>query len=307
MMVAPKTTDRLIRGYCSKGRGFGHGEDYQAWIQLRRWNASPVSVQTFGNVPPFRRSGSFLSRSEWLLALVLSWVGCHVREQFPMWPWYHMHPLYGQTSGADGNLPRSSGTLELCKRAGIEHGKFVGTRIPYVWTFDLCATLAWLPIEQQTCALISVKPLSSELYSGDIDPIARGPEKLEVERRFAHELKLPYFVADRSSYPGPLLGNLEWLRNAAIVPSAHPIAIAINQYLQRHGHELHCYPPNEWKSRFQRDFNLTVEEADHAIQHILWHQYADADLSKDVNLDAVQRPGGQRLRDAIRSNLRAFQ
>lgn len=303
-MTAPKTTDRLLRSYVSEGRGFGHGEEYQPWIQLRRWNASPISVQTFGNVPPFRRKGSFLSRSEWLLALAFSWAGCYVREQIPIWPWPHMHPLYEQVHSANNDLPRSSGTLELCRRAGIKHGTFVGTSYPYIWTLDLCATLAWLPAEHQSCTLISVKPLSSELYSGDIDPIARGPEKLEIERQFARELMLPYFVADRSIYPGELLGNLEWLRNAAIIPTSHPIAIALNEFLQKHAHELHHYPPSEWKNIFQSDFMLTTEQADHATQHILWHQYIDVDLTRNINLDRVQRPGGLRLRDEIRGNLR---
>lgn len=304
-MVAPRTTERLLRGYVSEGRGFGHGEDYCAWIQLRRWNASPVSVQTFGALPPFRRSASFLSRSEWLLALVLSWVGCHVREQFPLWPWAHMHPLYGKWITRDSTLPTSSGTRELCRRAGISHGTFLSTSFPYIWTMDLCATLAWLPPEQQTCALVSVKPLKGELYTGDIDPIARGPEKLEVERLYAQELQLPYFVADRSVYPGHLLGNLEWLSSAAMVPATHPIANALPPFLHKHGHDLSSYPPNEWRNRFQVDFGLSAEEADIAIQHIIWHQHLDIDLSRDVNLDAAPRPGGQMLRRAIRENLRA--
>lgn len=302
-LVAPKITERLLKGYVSEGRGFGHGEDYRAWIQLRRWNASPVSVQTFGNVPPFRRSGSFLSRSEWLLSLVLSWVGCHVREQFPFWPWPHMHPLYGLVPDLDHDRLWSSGTLELCKRAGIDHGTFIGTSYPYIWTMDLCATLAWLPADQQTCAMLSVKPLSGELYTGEIDPIARGPEKLEVERQFALELDLPYFVADRSIYPGALLGNLEWLRNAAMFPSGHPVAAKLEQFLQRNGQELHCCPPTEWKDKLQADFSASSEEADFVVQHILWHQYVDVDLSHDVNLDAIPRPGGRSLREAVRANL----
>lgn len=305
-MVAPRTTDRLITRYVSEGRGFGHGEDYQTWIQLRRWNASPVSVQTFGWIPPFTRFASVLSRSEWLLALVLSWVGCHVREQYPLWPWQHMHPLYGRVLSLDDDLPRSSGTKALCKSAGIEHGTFVGTRCPYIWTMDLCATLAWLPAEQQNCALVSVKPLSGEQYSGDIDPIARGPEKLEVERLYALELGVQYFVADRSVYPGAFLGQLELFSKAAMVPSKHPIAMALAPFFQKHGHGLHCSPPNEWKGRLQSEFGLSHKDADLAVQHILWHQLVDVDLSRDVNFDVVPRQGGRRLRDAIRANLRGI-
>lgn len=302
-MVAPKTTERLLTAYILEGRGFGHGEDYRAWIQLRRWNASPVSVQTFGSIPPFRRSGSFLSRSEWLLALVLSWAGCHVREQYPLWPWQHTHPLFDRVSSPHCHLPTSSGTIELCKHAGIKHGTYVGTNSPYIWTIDLCATLAWLPQGQQTCALVSVKPLSSEQYTGDIDPIARGPEKLEVERLYALELGVKYFVADRSSFPGALLGQLEWLSTTAVLPAGSHIARAIESLLHKHGHTLQCTTPNEWKRQLQSDFDLTNSDADIAVQHILWHQHVDVDLSRDVNFDAVPRLGGRRLRDAIRTEL----
>lgn len=302
-MVAPRITERLLKGYASEGRGFGLGEDYRPWIQLRRWNSSPVSVQTFGRVPPFKREASFLCRSEWLLSLVLSWVGCHVREQFPLWPWRHMHPLYGRGTRFDVDLATSSGTIELCRRAGIEHGRFIGTSFPYIWTMDLCATLAWLPVEHQTCALISVKPLSSEQYTGDIDPIARGPEKLEVERLYAQEMGLPYFVADRSIYPGALLGNLEWLHSAVFVSSNHPVATALPRLLQEQEPWLQCSPPNEWKARLQSDFCLSDAYADAAVQNILWHQWVDIDLSRNLDLDAAPRPGGWKLRDAIRANL----
>ncbi|MNY86617.1 hypothetical protein D3C78_28250 [compost metagenome] len=303
-MVAPRTTERLLWDYVLEGRGIGHGEGYQAWIQLKRWNASPVSVQTSASLPPFARRGSFLSRSEWLLGLAFSWVGCHVREQYPLWPWPHMHPLYERVASLNRLLPRSSGTLEICKRAGIEHGMFVGTSYPYIWTMDLCATLAWLPDEHQQCALVSVKPLSSEQYTGDIDPVARGPEKLEVERLYALELGIPYFVADRSIYPGPLLGQLEWLSVASVLRPSHPASKALNPFLQKFGPELQALSPNEWKRLLQLDFGLVTEAADTVVQHILWHQFVDVDLSKNVNLDAVPKRGGRGLRNAIRENLR---
>lgn len=63
-MGAPKITNRLIETWISEGRGQGHGEVYQAFLQLRRWNPSPSSVQTAGRVPPHTRRAHFFSRSE---------------------------------------------------------------------------------------------------------------------------------------------------------------------------------------------------------------------------------------------------
>jgi hypothetical protein len=217
----------LVRRYVAEGHSNGLEVAYLAFIQFMRWNASLVSVETHGFVPPFRRPMHLLSRSEWLLALLLSWISCHVREQMPMWPWTRANALYGYHPALDPDLKWSSGTLELCKAAGVHHGCFVGTSIPYIWTMDLVAPLAWLPPERVSAALISVKPLNSDQYTGDVDPVSRGPEKLEVERRYAKELGFAYFVADRSLYPGALLGQLELFISAAHLPRSQNQEISV--------------------------------------------------------------------------------
>lgn len=302
-MTAPRTTTTLIRGYLLEGRGFGHGEDYRPFLQVMRWNASPVSVQTVGSVPPFQRRMHFMCRSEWLIAVLLSWAGCHVREQLPMWPWRSPSPLYGYHKDLDPRLPWSSGTIDLCRAAAIEHGVFPGTHIPYVWTVDLVATLAWLPPEETNAVVVSIKPLRGETYAGVIDPTARGPEKLEIERRFAAELGLPYFVADRSMFPGPLLGQLEFLKSAAILPLTAPAAIACKVLLERRGADLAEVPPLEWRDRLIVDHCLSASDADLAVHHILWNQFVDADLSQLIQMDRPVRPGGWKLKDEFQRHL----
>ncbi len=299
-MAAPRVTKALIARYIAEGRGFGHGDAYKAFIQLMRWNASPVSVQTFGKVPPFGRDMHFLCRSEWLIALLLAWVGCHVREQFPMWPWASAGPLYGFHADLDPKLDWTSGTLALCKAAGIDHGCFVGTNIPYIWTMDLVATLAWLPPEETRCALVSIKPLQSEKYTGDIDPISRGPEKLEIERRYAKELGWPYFLADRSLYPGPLLGQLELYSSAACLPPNHRARTARERLLDRHGESLSKLPPLEWRDRLVTDEGLAQAEADLAVHNIFWTQAIDVDLNQEILMEDPISPGGRALRGALR-------
>lgn len=302
-MVAPRVTKSLIARYINEGRGFGHGEAYRAFIQLMRWNASPVSVQTFGRVPPFTRDMHFLCRSEWLIALLLAWVGCHIREQFPMWPWPSANPLYGFHADLDPKLGWTSGTLALCKAAGIDHGCFVGTSIPYIWTMDLVATLAWLPPEQTVCALVSIKPLQSEQYTGDIDPISRGPEKLEVERRYAQELGWPYLLADRSLYPGPLLGQLELYSSAACLPPTHRAKTARERLLDHYGESLSEHPPQEWRARLMAEDRLTPEEADLAVQNIFWTQAVDVDLTREIQMEDPIAPGGRALRESLRQHI----
>lgn len=302
-MVAPKVDGEHIRAQISQGRGNGHGENYRAFIQLMRWNASPVSVQTYGSVPPHRRPTHFLCRSEWLIALLLSWIGCHVREQLPMWPWQSPHVLHGLHSKLDSSLRWSRGTIALCRELDIRHGCFVGTNIPYIWTLDLVATLAWMPPEHMGAAIVSIKPLEHELYCGDVDPIARGPEKLEVERRFAQEIGVPYFIADRTLYPGHLLGQLELYRSAATLPDGHRVSEARDSLLEVQGDRLEFEPPIEWRDRLVTDWGLSQEEADFAVHSIFWHQLVDVDLSREIQMEDRIRPGGRALRNALRKSI----
>lgn len=301
-MAAPKITEQLLAGYIAEGRGFGHGELYKAMLQLRRWNASPVSVQTHGAVPPHSRPMHFMCRSEWLLALLFAWVGCFVREQMPMWPWRHLSPRHGLCAELDHELPWSEGTLAICKGLGIGHGTYVGTTIEYIWTLDLVLTLGWLPVAKQSCVVVSVKPLSSEEYSGDIDPLARGPEKLEVERTFAKQLSLLYFVADRTLFPGHLLGQLEFYANAATVPS-RALSDTLARFLDRHGPDLCQIPPIEWRDRLACEQGIGLENADRLVQHLIWTQLVDVDLTREIDWEAVVRPGGRALIAAIRREL----
>lgn len=301
-MPAPKTTVDLLKRHLEEGRGFGHGESYRAFLQLKRWNASPVSVQTYAPIPPFRRYMHFLSRSEWLLALLLSWIGCHVREQFPMWPWRHFSPVYGLDPDRDSHRPCSSGTLALCRDAGIDHGLFVGTDIPYIWTLDLAATLAWLPAREVSVALVSVKPLHSETYTGDIDPISRGPEKLEIERRYAKELGIPYFTADRTLYPGALLGQLELYSSAATLCDARVLK-ARERLLDEQGNDLAAYPPLEWRGRLVSDYELSIGEGQQVMHNIIWHQLVDVDVTRELQMEDVARPGGRAIIAQLRRTL----
>jgi hypothetical protein len=299
-MVAPKVTWDLIRTYVAN-RGTGFGEDYNAFLQLKRYNASPISVQTSGRVPPFKRRMHFLCRSEWLIALLLAWIGCHVREQLPLWPWPHPHLLFNYLPQFD-RVPWSPGTIELCKQAGIPHGTFIGTAIPYIWTIDIQAILAWLPPEKISSALISVKPLESEEYTGDLDPIARGPQKLEIERRYAAQGSHHYFVADRTLYPGVLLGQLEDLSAAAYADEA--TVLPVRRLLERGETELSGEPPNDWAARLQTDFGLSRERATEAIRYMIWHQVIDVDLSRGpLDFDAIPRRGGRALIRAMRDAL----
>jgi len=301
-MGAPKVTDKRIEAMIKAGYGSGVGESYKPPLQIQRWNPSPMSVQVVKPVPPFKRKCHFFSLSEWYLALLFAWIGAHVREQFPMWYWVHQHPEYDRNPEVDSTLPWSEGMKVICRDMGIKHGHFVGTDVPYIWTMDLCLHLPWIITPAKACCLVSVKPLESERYLY-IDPLDRGPEKLEAERRYAQAMEINYFIGDRSLYPGPLFAQLEYLADAAVLPCNHPWSATLDRFLSRHGADLSAYPLLDVIERLRVDYAATADQAAFLLNHILWTQLVDCDLSLPIKTSLPPRPGGRSLQVAIRSNI----
>ncbi len=302
MARAPKVTWERVEALIKSGHGTSFDESYAPLLQIKRWNPSPMSVQVLKPVPPFKRKCHFFSHSEWYLALLFSWLGTHIREQFPIWPWPHQHPEYGKRPDVDATLPWSEGMEAICRDAGIKQGVFVGTDIPYIWTIDLCLTLPWVSDPAKACCLVSVKPLESERYLY-VDPLGRGPEKLEGERRYAQELGVPYFVGDRSLYAGPLFAQLEYLAEAASLPRNHPWSATLNRFLDAQGNEIASYPLCDVRDRLRKDYHATAEQATFLLNHILWNQLVDSDLSMPVKTSLPPRPGGRRLQVALRASI----
>lgn len=302
MARAPRVTWQGLDDAIDAGHGNGHGEYYKSMLEIKRWNPSPISVQVRKALPPYARVCNFFSRSEWLLALIFAWLGALIREQFPLWPWSHPHPGYGLNDDCDKDLPWSIGMEAICKSIGIKHGTFPGTRITYIWTIDLALTIPWAKGPVPGCCLVSVKPLESERYLY-VDPLDRGPEKLEGERQYAIAMNLPYFIGDRSLYPGSLLGQLEFLHGAAMLPESNRWWPTLQRFRDRHEPNLAAYPPAEWIRRLQMDFGATKPQADYLIQHCLWTQIIDADLSRYLDFNQCPKPGGRSLRAELRKSI----
>ena len=298
----PKVTWESVKNLIESGRGAGFGEGYRPLLEIRRWNPSPMSVQVVKPLPPFKRKCHFFSHSEWYLALLLSWLGATIREQFPMWPWAHPHPEYGRNIENDRYLPWSGGMQEICRTMGIDHGVFVGTDIPYIWTIDLCLYMPWVNDPLKACCFVSVKALESEKYLC-VDPLHRGVEKLEAERRYAMALGIPYFTGDRTLFPGKIFANLEYLAESAILPESHPWNSTLWRFLDKQSEDLFRYPLQEIKQRLSCDYGASEEEATFLVNHMLWHQLIDCDPSYPIKMTVPARPGGRKLQENIRRSL----
>lgn len=47
----PKVTWESLRAAIKDGSGTGHGNDYKPFLEIKRWNASPISTQARKAVP----------------------------------------------------------------------------------------------------------------------------------------------------------------------------------------------------------------------------------------------------------------
>lgn len=300
MGCPPKITDDYLTKFIASGHGNGFDESYLPMLEIKRWNPSPVSVQVRKPLPPFNRSCHFFSQSEWFIALLATWIGAWVREQYPLWPWNHHHPEFGRNFSDDTSLPRSVGMQAICSEAGIRHGVFIGTDIPYIWTIDLCLTLPWISIPQRRSVLVSIKPLQADRYL-HIDPLDRGPEKLEAERRYAAQLGVHYTVGDASLFPSEFFAQLESMVGAAYLPPWHPLKAVLLDFLEARYDRINQESLIETLDRLQRDWALSLGHATFLLDHMLWNQMIDCDLSRPIHRSLPPVPGGRTLKTALRN------
>lgn len=301
MSKGPKITWEYLNRKIAFGEGSGFGDSYLPWIQIKRWNPSTISSQVFKPIHPFKRPCHFLSKKEYRLALIFSWIGGQFREQFPIWPWDHPHPETGRNPELDRYLAFSTGTLKLCKDAGIDHGNFIGTNIPYVWTIDFCMHLPWLKDQTKATALISVKP------SYQINPKAydhnRVLEKLEIERRYSKLIGASYFVGDHDAFPTRLMTNLDAIVSCASIPNNHYAHKIKHSFLDKHCYRLQDEHFGFTYEVLKRDFDCSDKAAALIQNNFMWNQIIDIDLSKTVIPNRTPIRGGVAMIAAYRKNM----
>lgn len=302
MARPPKVTWDRVNEMIANGIGSGFGEAYQPIIQIKRWNSSPVSTQVIKPLPPFKRACHFLSQSEYWLGLLFSWVGCEIREQFPLWSWPHPHPESGRNLSNDRFLKESSGLIEICKQADIKHGNYPGTNIPYIWSMDMCLYLPWVTDFKRNCTMVSVKPMSHKTYK-DPDPINRSLEKLEVERRYCAELGIHYLVGDHQAFSSRLFGNLESIQSSATANQYHSSNFILERFLDKHGHKLHQQHLGFIREVLIKDYKCSDENAILLRNFLIWHQIIDIDLNAPINESLLPRQGGRAFKQSIKLNL----
>lgn len=204
-------TLRRLHAGIEAGWGQGRDERYQPWIRVRRKLSSPVSNLYVLHIPLYaERSVHLLSMLERIAAQVALWLGAtEVREQHPMWPDEHANPAQG---GEDEPSIQSivPGLLDIAKDAGIRHGVYPGTGIPFIATTDLLLSVPAIGGGS--------RPVMWPCKPDELQVAPRAAERLALEHLYAKAAGAFCKVFSTSLIPKLLPQHLDWFmpRNLTI-------------------------------------------------------------------------------------------
>ncbi|MCE1243668.1 TnsA endonuclease N-terminal domain-containing protein [Oryzomicrobium sp.] len=290
------TWDKLIKRI-QHGYGMGHGADYQPWLTLRRKNSSRESNQVAAHLHPLHRPGYFFSRGEYQIALLLLWLGIHdLREQYPLWPIAHPHPLYGAPGTEGLQLGYCSGLLDIATEAGIEHGHFPGSDIPYVATIDFLVTIR--DNSGFDLIAISCKPIEDPNQAVKW----RTLERLELERRYAERNGIRYLIISSRFVPILMAGQLEWCMERATLTDAPHLAACVHGFSREFASAPNL-SVSDAVALASESQQLSLEEGWTVFRHCAWTQAIDIDLSTPLLTSYPARRSGRTLREHLRRSL----
>lgn len=278
------------------GLGQGHFEQYQAFLQITRGRFPRRSNQVVGVVPGYKRRFNFLARAERIVGIVAVWLGVRdAREQYPLWPWAHAHPLVDWPLPAlMAGLPQPIPLLDVAREAGIDHGTYPGTDVPYVATTDLLVTTG----RDETPALVAIacKPKAAVAPGPEND---RTVERLELERRYFKAISVRHVIVDSDDLPTALFANLEvFAPDPALYArlgsfdGAKRAEEALRSRLEDESIrdavlatscDLRCSPELIWDT----------------FQLLAWRQDIDIDLGEPIHRSLPLRAGGRARRAAL--------
>lgn len=291
--IAPsrRMTWKKLNHLINQGYGQGHQSFYKPWLHITKRTSSPVSNIGLLPAPDIGRAHHYLSAAEKSTILLLKWLGAHdIREQYPAWPWPHLHPLHGlHPSANDTKLP---GLQDLASEMGIDHGRFVGTNIPYVATLDVVST--WRDPDGNH------RLIAHECKPADVlQKVAntRVRERLELTRRYCKEAQIPRVIFHAEHLPIHLSVNLDALVPRVSRPqlAAMRSASGYRKLVERLEKCRETHTPAEVMEQMRHHLHtdpVTMRDMLHAA---LWCQDVDHDLSHPLELHSPLIPGGKKL------------
>lgn len=276
------------------GAGQGRGDAYQPWIRIRRNFSSPVSHQVLESVGINARNHHFLSTLEFKTGLLTSYLGLshELREGLPLWPYEHPHP------DADLSLTaiqpkRAPGLLDIAHAAGIKHGCYVGTKVPYIASIDLLHTLT---LGNKRLLLgISCKPAQKVLDS------ERVRERLELERLYCESIGALHVIEYGLDFDETLIKHLSDYKPFTSQIRAYRGRQQLTDfagYFEEHADEI---PIREAVSVARTKVGLDAEMGFLFLRLAMWLHLVDIDLAQALKMGSPARRGSSRVLEQLRA------
>lgn len=285
--------DQVIRAIRS-GCGQGREDSYEPWIRIRKNFSSPTSHQVFDSVGLHARNHHFLSKLEFHTAVLTSYLGAsELRECLPLWPYEHPHPDSGLDNDLDPRYDTAPGLLEIAKSAGIEHGNFVGTKVPYIASIDLMFRV------RQGCKWrlfgISCKPKDITEQS------TRAQERIELDRLYCKAVGADHHHEDGTSLDTEMILQLIDLRPAVRFLRAHQRTARFHDFIGNF--DEYANDCAVWKAALAagQDIGVDRKDAYEFFRLGVWLHLIDIDVTQRIQMCKPIKRGGASVIQALKS------
>lgn len=290
-------TNRKLNTVCAainSGYGQGRGDTFRPWIRIRRNFSSPTSYQVFDSVGLHTRNHHFLSALEFHTALHVSYLGAsELRECLPLWPYDHPHPDSGLDDESDGRLDPATGLIKIARQAGIEHGCYVGTTVPYIASIDLMFRVnlgqKWRLIG------ISCKPIDIARQS------SRARERIELDRLYCATIGAHHVHEDGTAFEPELSRQLIQIRPLVSDLRSHQGSTRLSDFCARFDEYAAEQCISSSVIAAGRRTGLNLNEAYMFFRLGVWLHIIDIDLSKRVQMRRQIKRGNASVLQALRA------
>lgn len=286
-------TEAKLKRLVANGFGQGHLHTYKPWLRVTKHDYSPYSTVGHLSSPEFGHMHHYRSDAERNSLVLLYWLGAYdARDQFPIWPWPHHHLSWGLPGQDHARMP---GLLQVAEEAGIRHGVYPGTKLPYIATLDIVST--WETGEGFHFVAHENKPYELVVKP---DPLSRAMERLELTRRYLNGAKVRQHIVHAERYPAQLFVNLGFLRpclnrerqqQLRSSPDYNMIVERCNRWAYQHPLSVVLH-----ESRKNATSKVDLQRLSHLA---IWHQDIDHDLRGPLEPWSTLIPGGRALKSRL--------
>jgi hypothetical protein len=274
-------TEERLHAAIEMGCGQGFDEEYWPWIRVRRRLSSRASNLFLLCTCVHRRQLHLLSGLEAKCALLASWLGARqIREQYPLWPHQHLHPNAGRWT--QPNCIWAPGLLNIARDAGIRHGVYPGTNVPYVATADFLLDAP----SDRSCKLVLIAAKPFDQLSATNSRTKRIYERLELQRRYANAVGARYFEFNGNEATDMLYANLDWLMPRHSQLKQLDSSIDLQRFAAKFGQ--YCFTESIKSSKKRAAVSLAIADDAQINRYFfltLWLGLVNVDLRAPLIID----------------------